>query len=130
MEEKIKNEISKIIAGVIIKRFGHEFGLDCKEVVNSVLDEIRESVKVAKKEIETECLLRLRRRFQTEVEPIINNLDNRIEKLISNDASYSVMISTMARQELENALRERAREWAQKVSSAEVHFNFDTIFGH
>jgi hypothetical protein len=141
MEEKIKNEIAKVISGVIIKRFGTELGLDCREIIDSVLTEIREQVKAVKDDLTKECSLRLKRRFQSEVEPIINHLDSHIEQLITADKfskvptavgkfdeKLSTILSRMAQAELESALRERAREWANKVAHAEVHFSFDNVF--
>lgn len=128
MEEQEKKEIAKTIAGIIMKKYGKEYDKEMSGIISEALEEVRKNLKAAKVAIEQEALLRLNRRFRSEVEPMLNMLDGKIGSLMASDAWSDVSLEKFAKEELAYVLREKAREWARKVVTSEVRFKFDDMF--
>jgi hypothetical protein len=129
MEENVKKEISSMVAGIIMKKYGKEYEKEIGGTIDEVLDEVRLKLKEAKGAIEAEGMARLNRRFTAEIEPMLTRLDGKIGALMASDSWSDVSLENLAKEELGWALRERARNWARKAVISEVRFNFDDVFG-
>jgi len=134
VDEKTKHEIAQMVANIIYKKYNGEVAgeadeKEIKKVVELSLDRMRSGIATERLSLETEAINRLRRRFASEVEPMIANIDTKITNYFAGyGREIEDTFNSMLKEELVRALRARAKEWAKKVATAEVSFSFNKVF--
>lgn len=128
MDDKTKHDISTMIAGILHKKYGEEMTQDVvRSIVDASLDQLRLKISEARAHIERLAMDRLHRRFASEVEPMLQHFNDQIEHFLKKENAQQIL-ENLASCELTHALREKAQEWARKVTTSQVRFSFDKMF--